>query len=412
MKSGSITVSAFSEPARFHNISKTNQPETSCAGTHWPAIALVAALGWALSPIPGHAQGAPPPPKVTIAPPLVTKVTNWDEYTGRFEATQQVEIRARVSGSLDSINFKDGQLVKKGDLLFVIDPRPYEIAVESARAEIARNKAQVVLAQNEIDRAEPLLKTKIITERDFDTRKSNLGVAIANQQSAEAALKNAELNLEWTKVTAPIAGRVSDKRLDVGNLIAGGQANSTLLTTIVAIDPINFVFEASEADYLRYSRLATDASRGSSRDTANPVQVRLADETEWKREGKMNFVDNQLNARAGTIRGRAVFGNADQFLTPGTFGRGRLYGGEAEAMLVPDAAIVSDQASKIVMLVGPDNKVSAKQVVLGQLVGQLRVIKSGIVAEDKVIITGLANPAVRPGAVVQPQSGEIKQAQK
>ena len=357
------------------------------------------------------AQGAaPPPPKVTIAEPLKQRVTDWDEYTGRFEAVQQVEIRARVSGNLDAIHFKDGQEVKVGDLLFTIDPRPYVIAVSSAKADVARNKAQVVLTQADVDRAEPLLKTKILTERDFDQRKANLDSAVASQQASEAALKNAELNLEWTQVKAPIAGRVSDKRLDIGNLIAGGQANSTLLTTIVTVSPINFVFEASEADYLRYARLASKASRGSSRDVSNPVDVKLADEKDWTHHGKMNFVDNQLNARAGTIRGRAVFENKDQFLTPGTFGRLRLYGGEHDAMLVPDGAIVSDQASKSVLVVGAENKVVAKPVTLGQIVGGLRIIDAGLKPDDKVIINGLANPAVRPGSVVDPQSGEIKQA--
>ena len=379
-----------------------------------PTMVLAGLIGLsalALWSSPAMAQGAaPPPPKVTVAEPLKQRVTDWDEYTGRFEAVQQVEIRARVSGNLDAIHFRDGQDVKVGDLLFTIDPRPYEIAVASARADVARNKAQVVLTQADVDRAEPLLKTKILTERDFDQRKANLDSAVASQQASEAALKNADLNLEWTQVRAPIAGRVSDKRLDIGNLIAGGQANSTLLTTIVTISPINFVFEASEADYLRYSRLASKASRSSSRDVSNPVDVKLADEKDWTHHGKMNFVDNQLNARAGTIRGRAIFENKDQFLTAGTFGRLRLYGGEHDAILVPDGAIVSDQASKSVLVVGAENKVAAKAVTLGQMVGGLRVIDSGLKAEDKVIINGLANPAVRPGSVVDPQSGEIKQA--
>ena len=379
-----------------------------------PTMVLAGLIGLSALAVwssPAMAQGAaPPPPKVTFAEPLKQRVTDWDEYTGRFEAVQQVEIRARVSGNLDAIHFKDGQEVKVGDLLFTIDPRPYEIAVASAKADVARNKAQVVLTQADVDRAEPLLKTKILTERDFDQRKANLDSAVASQQASEAALKNADLNLEWTQVRAPIAGRVSDKRLDIGNLIAGGQANSTLLTTIVTISPINFVFEASEADYLRYSRLASKASRSSSRDVSNPVDVKLADEKDWTHHGKMNFVDNQLNARAGTIRGRAIFENKDQFLTAGTFGRMRLYGGEHDAILVPDGAIVSDQASKSVLVVGAENKVAAKAVTLGQMVGGLRVIDSGLKAEDKVIINGLANPAVRPGSVVDPQSGEIKQA--
>ena len=201
-------------------------------------LALATFVAW--SPRPASAQGAPPVPKVNVSPPLKQHVINWDEYTGRFEATQQVDIRARVSGNLDAIHFKDGQLVKAGDLLFTIDPRPYAIAVESSKAEIARNKAQVVLTQNEVDRAEPLFKTKIVTERDFDQRKANLGIAIASQHAAEASLKTAELNLEWTAVRSPVNGRVSDKRLDVGNLIAGGQANSTVLTTVVTLDPNQF----------------------------------------------------------------------------------------------------------------------------------------------------------------------------
>jgi multidrug efflux system membrane fusion protein len=223
-------------------------------------------------------------------------------------------------------------------------------------------------------------------------------------------LRNAELNLEWTEVRAPIGGRMSDRRVTVGNLIMGGQGQSTLLTTIVRLDPIYFVFDGSEADYLRYSRLAATGGRPSSRDFENPVQVRLADETAWTRTGRMNFVDNQLNARTGTIRGRASFDNKDLFLTPGTFGRLRLYGGVLDALLIPDEAIVSDQASKIVMTVGPDNKIVPKPVTLGALSEGLRVVSSGLTASDRVVISGLANPFVRPGATCDPQPGEIKTA--
>lgn len=354
------------------------------------------------------AQGGPPAPSVTVAQPLAKRVTQWDEYTGRFEALEQVEVRARVSGFLDAVHFKDGQIIKKGDLLFSIDPRPYKLAVDAAKAELARTKSLVTLADNELDRAEALTQNRSITVRDLDQRKSNLAAATAAQQLADANLKTVELNLEWTRVTAPLAGRISNKRIDVGNLIAGGQTGATLLTTIVASDPIRFVFDASEADYLRYSRLATSGARPSGRDAPNPVQVRLADETDWKRNGKMDFVDNQLNARSGTIRGRAVFENSDQFLTPGTFGRMRLFGGEIDALLVPDAVIVSDQARKIVLTLGADNKVVPKPVVLGPITDGLRVIKSGLQPTDKVLISGLANPLVRPGVVVQPQPGEIK----
>ena len=371
-----------------------------------PFLVLFATVSGGLAP-GALAHGGMPPPPVTVAAPIAKKVTLWDEYTGRFEAREQVEIRARVSGFIDEIHFKDGQSVKKGDLLFTIDRRPFTLTVDGARADVERAKAQVVLAENEVERAEGLTQNRTITARDVDTRKANLSAARATQQAAESVLKNAELNLEWTLVRAPISGRISDRRVDAGNLIAGG-SGATLLTNIISIDPISFVFEASEADYLRFSRLMQNGSRPSGRDTPNPVRVRLADETEWKHLGKMDFVDNQLNARSGTIRGRAIFDNKDQFLTPGTFGRMQLYGGEADALLVPDAVIVSDQTSKLILTVGADNKVIPKPVKLGPIVDGLRVIRSGLEASDKVIINGIANPMVRPGGLVTPQAGEIK----
>lgn len=356
------------------------------------------------------AQGAPPAPSVQVAQPLAKRVTNWDEFTGRFEASEQVEVRARVSGFLDALHFRDGDLVKKGDLLFTIDPRPYRLSADAARAEVVRAKAQVELSQNEVERAEALTQNRTITQRDIDQRRANLNSAIGSQQGAEANLKTAELNLEWTQVRAPTSGRLSNRRVDPGNLIAGGQSGATLLTTIVAIDPINFVFDASEADYLRYSRLTADLRKLVSRTEGTPAQVRLSDETTWKREGKIDFIDNALNARSGTIRGRAVFENKDQFLTPGTFGRVRVYSGQVDALLVPDSVIVSDQASKIVLTVGPDNKVVPKPVTLGQISEGLRVITKGLAKDDKVIVNGLASPMVRPGATVSPQPGEIKVA--
>ncbi len=370
--------------------------------------AMLVAASLLASSFPVFAQGAPPAPPVTVSAPLARKVVQWDEYTGRFEAREQVEVRARVSGFIEQIHFRDGQMINRGDLLFTIDQRPYLISAEAARAEVTRTKAQVALAENEVERAEGLTRNQTITARDLDTRKANLTSAKASQQAAEANLKTAELNLEWTKVTAPIAGRISDRRVDSGNLIAGGQAGANLLTNIVSLDPIVFTFDASESDYIRYSRLMQNGTRGSGRDTANPVQVRLADEADWKREGKMDFVDNQLNARSGTIRGRAVFDNKDQFLTPGTFGRMRLYGGEIDALLVPDAVIVSDQTRKVVMTVGPDNKVIPKPVTLGPIVDGLRVVRSGLTTADRVIVNGIANPMVRPGGTVNPQPGDIK----
>ena len=357
-----------------------------------------------------RAEAGAPPPRVTVARPIAKTIDVWDEYTGRFEALKQVEVRARVSGTLDKINFTDGQLVKEGDLLFIIDPRSYQIAVESAKADVTKAQAQVALAATDASRAQQLAESRTITSREIDQRKASLDVAKAQQFAAEAALRNAELNLEWTQVRAPIEGRVSDRRVDAGNLIEGGQAGATLLTTIVTLDPIHFVFDASEADYLRYARLSAQGQRPSSRDVKNPVMVRLADETEWKHTGVMNFVDNQLNARSGTIRGRAIFDNKDLFLLPGTFGHLRLFGGNLAALLIPDSAIVSDQASKVVFTVTPDNKIAVKRVELGQIHEGLRIVLSGLNQNDQVVIDGLANPFVRPGVLVAPQNGTIAAA--
>jgi len=353
------------------------------------------------------AQGGPPAMPVTVSEPLAKRVTQWDEYSGRFEAVASVEVRARVSGFIDKIDFRDGQIVKVGDPLFIIDKRPYEIAVESAEAEVARNKAQVDLAELQVGRGASLIASRTITEAEQDSRKSTLAVARAQLKSAEAALRNAQLNLEWTNVTAPIAGRISDRKVDAGNLISGGQTGATLLATIVTLDPIRFVFDISEADHLRYSRLILSGALASSRDGANPVRIRLSDETDWKRTGKVDFVDNAMTARSGTIRVRALVDNKDQLLTPGIFGRLQLFGGEYDALLVPDSAIISDQARKIVFTVGDDGVVQAKPVTLGTIVDGLRVIRSGLAPTDKVVLDGLANPMVRPGAKVVPQKGEI-----
>lgn len=370
--------------------------------------ALTAALFLAFPAAGAFAQ--PPAPEVVVARPLAETIPRWEEYTGRFEAMKQVEVRARVSGALEKINFADGQIVKAGDVLFVIDQRPYQIAVDSARADLVRAQAQVTLSARDYARAQEMTQGRTITIRDADQRKANHEIAKAQLLSAEAALRNAELNLEWTQVRAPISGRVSDRRVDPGNLVQGGQADATLLTTIVTLDPIHFVFDASEADYIRYARLAAEGQRRSSREFKNPVSVRLADETDWKHTGVMDFIDNQINRRSGTIRGRAVLDNKDLFLTPGTFGRLRLFGGDVSAQLIPDAAIVSDQTSKNVLVVSDDNKIIAKSVTLGPIHRGLRVVQSGLDANDRVVIGGLANPLVRPGAQVQPKEGAIKES--
>ena len=349
-----------------------------------------------------------PPPAVSVSHPLQKSITEWDEYTGRFTPLETVEIRARVSGFIDSVHFHEGQIVKKDDLLFVIDQRPYQIAVEQAKADIERAQAKLDIATQDVNRATPLIQNQTLTEREFDTRKSIQRDASGQLASANAALKQAQLNLEWTEVRAPIAGRISDKRVDAGNLITGGQTGATLLSVIVSIDPIHFVFDGSETDFLHYLRLAAAGTRPSSRDAPNPVAVRLADETEFTHMGRMDFVDNAINPKTGTIRGRAIFDNKDGFLTPGFFGRLRLFGGTHDALLIPDGAIASDQANKIVFTVAEDGTVGTKRVELGPIIDGLRVVRSGIAPTDRIVIDGL--PRARPGQKVTAEDGAIKAA--
>jgi multidrug efflux system membrane fusion protein len=346
------------------------------------------------------------PPAVTVARPLQKKITEWDEYTGRFTAVETVEVRARVSGFIDSLHFKDGQLVKQGDLLFVIDQRPYKLAIEQAKADVERAKAKLDLATQDVERATPLIQNQTLTGREFDTRKSTQRDAAGQLGSAQATLKQGELNLEWTEVRAPISGRVSDRRVDAGNLITGGQTGATLLTVIVSQDPIHFVFDGSEADFIHYLRLAAAGARPSSRDVQNPVSVRLADEADYKHQGRMDFVDNVVNPKSGTIRGRAIFDNKDGLLTPGFFGRLRLFGGEREAILIPDTAIASDQSRKIVFTVADDGMVGTKLVELGPIVDGLRVIRSGLAPTDRIVIDGLQR--ARPGQKVKAEDGAIE----
>ena len=356
------------------------------------------------------ASGGPPPPPVTVSKPIQKQITEWDEYTGRFEALATVDVRARVSGFIDSIHFRDGQIVQQGDLLFVIDPRPYRLTVEQAKADLERARAKYDVATSDVERATPLVRNQTLTEREFDTRKSTQRDAAGQVGSAEAALKQAQLNLEWSEVRAPIAGRISSRRVDAGNLITGGSTGATLLTTIVTLDPIHFTFDGSEADFIRYLRLAAAGTRPSSRDVQNPVAVRLADETEFKHQGRMDFVDNVVNAKTGTIRGRAILDNKDGLLTPGFFGRLRLFGGDRNTLLIPDSAIASDQASKIVFTVADDGTVGTKKVELGPIIDGLRVIRSGLEASDRVVIEGLAR--ARPGQKVKPEDGTIKAAER
>jgi|FEC22Drversion2_1045045.scaffolds.fasta_scaffold00380_35 membrane fusion protein, multidrug efflux system len=413
-----VTADGIETATRYNHMcraAKWSARGSSCLSAYPRRLLAAASLFLSLTSTsvlapPALAQGGPPAMPVTIAPPVAKRVTQWDEFSGRFEAVAQVEVRARVSGFIDKIHFKDGQLVNVGDLLFTIDKRPFEIAVQSAEAEVARNKAQVDIAELQVERGAALVKSKNIPEAEYDQRKANLAVARAQLKAAEAAVRNAELNLDWTDVRAPLAGRISDRKVDAGNLIQGGQQGATLLASIVTLDPIRFVFDVAESDFIRYTRLYLSGAMASARDSVNPVRIRLSDETEWTRGGKVDFVDNTLSARSGTMRIRAVVENKNQLLTPGIFGRVQLFGGEYDALLVPDSAIVSDQARKIVFVVGDNDVVQAKPVKLGPIVDGLRVIREGLAATDNVVLDGLANPMVRPGAKVKPQKGEIKTA--
>lgn len=343
---------------------------------------------------------APPAPSVTVATPLVQAVQDWDEFTGRFEATQSVEVRARVGGYISGVHFRDGDYVRRGQLLFSLDPRPAQAALASARAQLSQAQAQLTLAQSELERAETLLESQAISQAEVDTRRGALQTAQAAIAAANANVRARSLDLEFTRVTAPISGRVSDRRVDAGNLVAGGSSAADVLTTVVSSAPIHFVFDGSEAVLLKYQR---QARRGAA-----PIQVRLQDEATFTRAGTLDFTDNAVDAASGVVRLRAVIPNADGFLKPGMFGQARLAGaGSYDAMLVPDAAIATDQARRIVYVVAADGSVAPKPVQLGPLVDGLRVVRSGLERTDRVIINGVQR-IQQPGMKVQARNGQIR----
>jgi RND family efflux transporter MFP subunit len=367
-----------------------------------PLLALatsVASCGQGQQP-----QAGPPPPAVTVAKPVQRTVTDYDEYVGRFSAVDSVEVRARVSGYLEGVHFKDGQLVKQGDLLFTIDKRPFQYALDQARANLAQARSNVIFTKADLERGQQLLRDKTITDQTFEQRAQAARNAEAAAAGAEAAVRQAELDLQFTDLRAPINGRIGDRRVSPGNLVTGGTAgNTTLLATIVSTDPIYFEFTFDEASFLRYERMAMQgydhdiASRGAGVD----VLLKLIDEQDFAHKGRMDFVDNVIDRTTGTIRGRAVFRNTNGLFTPGMFGRVRVPASPPhEALLVPDVAVGSEQARKYVLTLTKDNVVAPKYVVLGQLVGDLRVIKSGLSADDTVIVNGMAR--VRPGMKVAP----------
>jgi multidrug efflux system membrane fusion protein len=351
-----------------------------------------------------QSQAVAPPP-VTVAQPVKRTVTDWDEFTGRFEAIEEVQVRARVGGFVNSVEFKDGAIVHAGDLLYIIDPRPFEAVVLQAEGQLADARAKGELAKRDLERGLTLVQTSAVSEQVVDQRRQALQAARAAETQAEGGLKAAQLNVEFTHVLAPITGRVSRHLVTLGNLVQGSEGGATLLTSIVSLDPIYFYFDVDEATYQRNSKLWFEGKRPSSRDTPNPVQVTLTGETKPSHEGKMDFLDNRLDVSTATLRSRAVIPNKDLSILPGQFGRVRIIGSAPyAALLIPDTAIATDQSRKIVFVVKDDNTVEERPVVLGSLDEGLRVIREGLKAEDHVIVNGLQR--ARVGAKVTPKMAQ------
>ena len=366
----------------------------------------VVALAAALAGCGQGQQAAQPLPAVTVTNPVQRTVVDQDEYVGRFEAVNSVDIRSRLSGYLSEIHFQDGQLVKQGDLLFTVDRRPFEIVLEQMRANLAQARANLAFAQSDLDRGQALLGNKTITEQAYDQRTQAKAVAEAAVAAQEAMVNSAELDLDqYSQLRSPIDGRIGDRRVAVGNLVTGGTGGSTtLLATIVSVDPIRFEFTFDEQSYLRYVRFASASNDVASAHGNVPVTLELIDENDFGHTGKIDFIDNVINQSSGTIRGRALFDNPEGLFTPGMFGRVRVPGSPPyTALLIPDAAIGSEQARKYVLVVDDGGVVRQKYVTPGQLDGGLRVIKDGLVASDRVIVNGLmhARPGIKVNAQVQ-----------
>jgi multidrug efflux system membrane fusion protein len=396
-----MPLNATEESGRLHR----SVPFHSLRGVP-PLIVLLAFSLSACSDKPPQPAAAAAPP-VTVAQAVKRTVTDWDEFTGRFDAVEEVQVRARVGGFVTNVEFKDGDMVHAGDLLYLIDSRPFEAVASQADGQLADARAKAELAKRELDRGLTLVQTSAVSESIVDQRRQALQAARAAEMQAEGALKAAQLNVEFTHVQAPIAGRVSRHLVSIGNLVQGSDnGGGTLLTTIVSLDPIYIYFDMDEATYQKNNKLYFEGKRPSSRETANPVQVTLSGEAKPSHEGKMDFVDNRMDISTGTLRGRAVIPNKDLSILPGQFGRVRLIGSAPyEALLLPDTAIASDQSRKIVFVVKDDETVEARQVTLGPLDEGLRVIREGLKPEDRVIIDGLQR--ARPGAKVTPHVASI-----
>jgi multidrug efflux system membrane fusion protein len=366
--------------------------------------AFAALLGMSGISALAQAPGGPPP-AVTTAKPIVKDVVETSEFTGRFEATDSVDIRARVSGYLDRVAFQDGSTVKKGDLLFVIDRRPYKAALDQAQATQVSAQARLQFAQADLERAESLRRTGNIAEQLVDQRRQAFLSARADLDNAEAALRNAQLNYDFTEIRAPMAGKISRRLISEGNLVA---ANETLLTSIVSLDPIYFYFDVDERSFLAYTR-AIQADRQAGRDVGYGAKVGASDEKEPSRTARLDFVDNRLDQATGTIRARAVVENKDGFLTPGLFGTIRVASSTPQrGVLVPDEALATDQDRRIVWVVAEDGSVSARVVQPGPKIDGYRLVRSGLKGDEAIVIAGLQR--VRPGAKVNAQMQELPPA--
>ena len=345
---------------------------------------------------------APPTPTVTVASPLIRQISEWDDYSGRFEASKSVEVRPRVSGAIVAVHFTDGSVVHKGQLLFTIDSRPFVAALNEARAAVQGARSDLALAQADLGRATRLLEVDAVSRSDVDRLRARVQASQAALAAAQARVQSRALDVGFTQVRAPITGRISDRRIDAGNLVQGGGSGGegTLLTTINALDPIYFNFDASEGLFLKARRARGNGAAPSA------VEIKLQDETDYRWHGRLDFTDNGLDMRSGTIRLRAVVSNPTQFLTPGMFGNMRLStSGTVPALLVPDAAVQADQARKIVLVVAKDGSVAPRTVVLGPAVDGLRVVRSGLTTSDRVIISG--TQLAMPGSKVQVRPGKI-----
>lgn len=344
----------------------------------------------------GEEQGGPPQLPVTVAPPLVREITEWDDYVGRFEAVDSVEVRPRASGYLQRAHFTDGQYVRAGQLLFTIDARPAQAALDQARAQRARSLATLANAKTELARSETLAKSQAASQEEVEQRRAAVRTSEADVAAASAAIRAAELNVGFTRVTAPISGRVSQRLVDPGNAVT---ADQTILTTVVSTSPIHFSFQGSEASLLEYER------RGDTL-VGSPVRIKLQGAADYSIGGRIDFVDNALSNGSGTITVRAVVQNPDGALRPGLFGQLQLAASAPRAaFLLPDTAIVTDGPRRVVYVIGPKDVVQARPVQLGPVIGNLQVIRSGVTAKDRIIVGGIQR--AMPGKPAKVQAGRI-----